>query len=154
MKLTPTSTIEAPDGFVFDALLDFANPRADLPQNAEVKRTDDLSEPGPGMSWRIILDLRGRRREIELELVDCTRPERMIFEGASPGLSIYCTAVLTVPEPRTTRIDFDLDLKPQNLASRMLVHSLKLAKYQITRRLENRLRVFFATIEARARSET
>ena len=150
MKLTPTCTVEAPIGRVFDALLDFANPRNRLPQNAEVVRTDTLAAPGPGMSWQMTIDLRGHRREVRIELADWTPPERLRFEAASPGLAIYCTAVLSATAPDRTRVDFDLDLKPDSLSSRLLVNSLKLAKYQITRRLETRLTGVLGAIVTRA----
>ncbi|MCA0922791.1 SRPBCC family protein [Pseudooceanicola nanhaiensis] len=155
MRLTTKNTIDAPAEMVFDSILNFAGARRDaVPEGARVARTDRLEQPGPGMTWELVFDLLGQRREMHLRLLSCDRPGRMEFKGTSPGLDIECTAQLSSPEAGRTVLALVIDIKPQNLSARILVQSLKLAKYQVSRRIEDKLGGFCRGIEARAKQGT
>lgn len=153
MKLTPSREIAAPLDATFDGLLHIAARQgAGASPGAWSVRTDTLSEPGAGMSWHLYFDLRGHRREADLQLTESTRPQRMCFEGRSPGLDIQCTANLVALAPARTRLDLEIHLRPLGLSGRLFVQSLKLAKYRITKRLEQRLGGVMAAIENRSGS--
>lgn len=77
MNFSAREDIEAPIEFVFGRVSDFeALERRALRRGAEVERTDKLSEPGPGMGWRMAFTLRGKRRKMKVEMVsyDLNRP--------------------------------------------------------------------------------
>ena len=68
MQFSTKEDIEAPIAEVFDMLYEFESfERAAMRRGAEVRRVDDLAAPGVGMMWQAVFDLRGKRREVELE---------------------------------------------------------------------------------------
>ncbi|UWR22830.1 SRPBCC family protein [Sulfitobacter sp. S190] len=150
MKFSTKEDIEAPIDAVFDMLSEFENfERSAMRRGAEVQRVDTLSAPGVGMMWQVVFDLRGKKRDLEIELITYDRPGEMVFECTSQGLmclmSIECMAL----SRSRTRAMIALDIKPLNLSARLLVQSLKLAKTSLTKKYKLRVAEYAKTLEDR-----
>ncbi len=151
MKFVAKDDIEAPIEFVFEQVSDFGGfERSAMRRGAEIRRKDTLTAPGEGMNWEASFDLRGRRRELDVTLVKYDPPNEMRFEAVSPGLNVECWIELIALSRKRTRLKLHADLKPQNLSARLLVQSLKLAKTNLTKRLQIRLTDYAQGIQERA----
>ncbi|QUJ75829.1 SRPBCC family protein [Sulfitobacter albidus] len=150
MKFSTKEDIEAPIDAVFDMLCDFEMfERAAMRRGAEVQRTDTRTQPGVGMGWRAAFALRGKQREVDIELVTFERPSEMIYECRSQGLMTFMTLELVALSRNRTRVLVALDIKPLNLSARLLVQSLKLAKTSLTKKYKMRVAEFAKTLEER-----
>jgi len=154
MKFVAKDDIEAPIDFVFAEVSDFEGlQRAAIRRGAKVTRTDARDTPGPGMSWDAAFDLRGRRREAKITLVDYDPPNGLRGKAESDGLQSECWVELIALSPQRTRMKLHVELKPQTLSARLLVQSLKLAKGSLTKRLNLRVADYAAGIAQRARRQ-
>lgn len=150
MKFSTKEDIEAPIDAVFKMLCDFETyERAAMRRGAEVQRTDTRTSPGAGMGWRGTFNLRGKRREVDIEMITFDSPNEMAFECSSQGLlTLVSTEVVALSKNRT-RILMSVDIKPLNLSARLLVQSLKLAKTSLTKKYKLRTAEFVKSLEER-----
>ncbi|HSG33189.1 MAG TPA: hypothetical protein VLA37_01545 [Sphingomonadaceae bacterium] len=123
--------------------------RAAMRRGAEVQRTDTKNVPGVGMGWRASFPLRGKRRQVDIELVTYDCPTEMVFECRSPNLIAMLTVELVALSRSRTRIMVSTDIKPLNLSARLLVQSLKLAKTSLTKKYKLRIAEFAKSLEDR-----
>lgn len=141
MKFSTREDIEAPIAFVFAQLSDFeALERAAMRRGAEVIRLDRRPEPGPGMAWSIDFRWRGRDRKL---LVDLRRyePDIALQSAAeSTGYNAVLDLSFAAMSRQRTRIGVEIDLRPRNLSSRLILQSMKLGKATLDRKLKNRVR--------------
>jgi uncharacterized protein YndB with AHSA1/START domain len=150
MKFSTKEDIEAPIEAVFEMLCDFEiYERAAMRRGAEVQRTDSLTKPGVGMGWRGMFNLRGKRREVEIEMITFDRPEEIVLECQSPGLLTMMNIELVALSKNRTRLMIAFDIKPLNLSARLLVQSLKLAKASLTKKFKLRIAEFAKSLEER-----
>jgi carbon monoxide dehydrogenase subunit G len=150
MKLSTRDDIEAPIAFVFEHLTDFeAWERAALRRGAEVQRTDRLAAPGPGLSWEVAFDFRGRRRELDLRLDRMEPPVRLVFSGVGPNSEGTLDIELIELAARRTRVAVRLEVKPRTLVARLFLQSLKLAKARVEGRFKSRVAQLAAEIADR-----
>jgi len=140
MKFSTKEDVEAPIDAVFDMLSDFEGyERAAMRRGADVQRVDSLTQPGVGMTWQAAFDLRGKRREIELEMVTYDRPSEIVLESTSPGLIGEVSFELMPLSRSSTRILVQTEIKPLNLSARLMVQSMKLAKGSLTKKYKQRI---------------
>jgi carbon monoxide dehydrogenase subunit G len=152
MKFSTNEDIEAPIEAVFDMLSDFEHfERAALRRGAEVQRVDEMTVPGPGMTWDAVFELRGKRRELQLEMVTYDRPNEMVLESTSPGMLGQMSFELIALSRGRTRVKVELEVKPLNLSARLLVQSLKLAKKKLAQRYKLRIAEYAKGMEDRYR---
>jgi hypothetical protein len=150
MKFSTREDIEAPIEAVFEMLCDFDSfERAAMRRGAEVQRLDDMRTPGVGMTWAAVFQLRGKRREIELEMVTFDRPSDIVLESTSPGLIGQMRFELMALSRSRTRVLVELEVKPLNLSARLMVQSMKLAKGALTKRYKLRVGEFAKGMEER-----
>lgn len=123
--------------------------RAAIRRGAEVVRLREPHPPGPGLMWRASFDLRGRRREVDIELVEQDRPNLLRLETHSAGLDGEVRAELIALSPRRTRLTLTYRLDPRTLSAKLLVQSLKLARTNLTKRLRLRVADFARQMEER-----
>lgn len=148
MIFTTKEDIEAPREHVFAAVSDFDRfERQALRRGAEVSRLDGLTAPSLGMTWHIAFRLRGKRREIEVELIEHDPPNRMIFESRSPNIAGQMIVDLVALSRNRTRLGLDIELKPKTLSARLLVQSMKLAKGNLNKRFKQRVAEFAKATE-------
>lgn len=150
MKLSTNEDINAPVEAVFDMFCDFeVFERAAVKRGAQVRRADSMTTPGPGMMWHAAFDLRGKRRQIEVEMVIFDRPSEILLESTSPGLLGTTTFEMTALSRDRTRVRVSLEIKPLTLSTRLLVQSLKLAKNSLTRKFKLRVAEHAKSMEDR-----
>ncbi len=150
MKFSTNEDIEAPVDAVFEMLCDFESfERSAMRRGAEVQRVDQLPVPGVGMTWQATFELRGKRREMELEIVTFDRPNEIVLESTSPGMLGTTTFELIALSRSRTRVRVELEIKPLTLSSRLLVQSLKLAKNSLGKKFKLRVADYAKTIEER-----
>jgi hypothetical protein len=152
MKLGTSGDIEAPIEFVFGQASDFtAIERAAMRRGAEVRRADGLTRNGPGMVWDTTFDLRGKTRQLRLELTEYSPPDGMVLALRSPSLTGSVTVDLVALSRGRTRFAMDVTLEPINLTGKLLVQSLKLARKTLKTRMDTRMATYGAEVERRYR---
>lgn len=150
MKLGTKEDIEAPIDFVFEQMTDFkAIERAAMRRGAEVQRVDKMSGKGIGMMWDAAFELRGKIREIQMELTEYDPPNGLVMSSRSTGLGGKLTVDLVALSKTRTRVTMNLELEPKNLSAKLLVQSLKLARKSIMSRLDDRMAAYSNEIERR-----
>lgn len=150
MKFSTKEDIDAPIDAVFEMLCEFDNfERAAMRRGAEVRRVDTKTEPGIGMKWEAAFDMRGKRREIEVEMVTFDQPTEICLESMSPGLLGTVSFELLALSRSRTRIAASLEIKPKTLSARLLVQSLKLAKTSLTKKFKRRVAEYAKDMEER-----
>ncbi|MGJ8626115.1 MAG: SRPBCC family protein [Sulfitobacter sp.] len=150
MKFSTKEDIEAPIATVFEMLCDFESfERSAMRRGAEVQRVDNLAVPGVGMMWNAVFDMRGKRRELQVEMVTFDRPNDIILESTSPGLIGKMSFELMALSRSRTRINVELEVKPLTLSARLLVQSMKLAKGTLTRKYKLRVAEYAKGMEER-----
>lgn len=150
MKFSTNEDIEAPIDVVFEMLCDFeAFERSAMRRGAEVQRVDQLKVPGVGMMWNAMFELRGKRREVQVEMVTFDRPNEIVLETTSSGISGSMTFELIALSRARTRVKVELNIKPLNLSARLLVQSLKLAKNSLTKKYKLRIAEYAKGLEDR-----
>lgn len=153
MKFSTKEDVEAPIDAVFSMMCDFESfERAAMRRGAEVQRTDTKTSPGVGMGWQTAFNLRGKRRQADLEMVTFDKPNEMVIECRSQGLLCLMTMELAALSKNRTRIMLSFDIKPLNLSARLLVQSLKLAKTSLTKKYKLRVSEFAKKLEDRYKS--
>ena len=150
MKFSAREDIEAPIDYVFGQLTDFqAFERSALRRGAEVQRIDTCTAPGVGMAWDVAFRLRGKMRDLQMELTDLDAPNGLVLSSRSPGMGGNLVVDLVALSRGRTRMSMDIELKPANLSSRLLVQSLKLARSNLTTRYKLRIAGFARDLEDR-----
>lgn len=150
MKFSTNEDIEAPLGEAFEMLCDFEMfERAAMRRGAEVQRLDQLAVPGVGMTWQATFELRGKRRELELEMITFDRPNEMVLESTSPGMLGTTTFEMIALSRSRTRLKVELEIKPLTLSARLLVQSLKLAKNSLGKKFKLRVAEYAKGMEDR-----
>lgn len=150
MKFSTREDIEAPIDFVFQQVTDFqAFERSALRRGAEVQRVDTKSGLGVGMAWDVAFKLRGKMRELQMELTSLDAPNCMVLSSRSPAMGGDMVLDLVALSKKRTRMSMEIELRPINLSSRLLVQSLKLARNSLTTRYKLRVAGFARELEDR-----
>lgn len=150
MKFSTKEDIEAPIAAVFDMLCDFESfERAAMRRGAEVQCVNRLSPAKVGMTWKAAFDLRGKRRDLNIELMTFDHPEEIVLESTSKGIIAHVTLELMALSRSQTRVQVGFEVKPQNLSARLLVQSLKLAKTSLSTKYKQRVAEYAKGMEDR-----
>lgn len=150
MKFSTKEDIDAPIDAVFGMLCEFESfERSAMRRGAEVQRVDSLVVPGVGMTWNTVFEMRGKRREMQIEMVTFDRPNDMLLETTSQGLIGLMSFELMALSRSRTRINVELEVKPLTLSARLLVQSMKLAKSSLTRKYKMRVAEYAKGMEER-----
>jgi hypothetical protein len=150
MKMNAREDVEAPIEFVYQQITDFqAFERRAMRRGAEVLRVDDLKADGPGMGWDITFMLRGKQREVQLELARLDPPNGLTMASRSPSMGGELVVDLVALSRNRTRMTVNIELVPKNLTARLLVQSMKLARKSLTRRLRKRVNEYAVELQDR-----
>lgn len=149
MKFSAREDISAPIEEVFALISDFDRlERAALRRGADIVRVDRLPLPGPGMAWTAEFSFRGKLRRVETELITWQPPESLAAHSTVAGLLGVSTIDLVRLSPRQTRVAVAVELRPQTIAARMLLQTLRLAKGQLSERFKSGVARYAREIEA------
>lgn len=155
MKFAAREDIEAPIDFVFAQVTDFATlERSAMRRGAEVQRVDDLEQPGPGMAWDAEFNLRGKRREVKIELTEYDPPNGVVVGSRSPNMGGRLVVDLVALSRGRTRLSLDLEMQPKTLAAKLVIQSMKLAKSNLTKRFKLRVADYAKDLEERYKSQS
>ncbi|NIZ11508.1 SRPBCC family protein [Pseudooceanicola sp. HF7] len=150
MKVVAKEDIEAPIQTVFTRLTDFRTfERSAIRRGASVKRIDGFDVPAKGVGWEVQFSLRGKRRDLQLEVVRFDPPEGLEISANSQGMRGQVIVQLVALSPTRTRLRIETEVKPQTLSARLLIQSLRLARANVHQRMQDRLAEFAASIEGR-----
>ncbi len=150
MKFSAREDVEAPINYVFEQLTDFQTfERSALRRGAEVQRVDSRKSNGVGMAWDVSFKLRGKMRDLQMELTNLDAPNGFVLSSRSPAMGGDMVVDLVPLSRNRTRMSMDIDLRPKNLSSRLLVQSLKLARSNLTSRYKLRIAGFARDLEDR-----
>jgi hypothetical protein len=101
------------------------------------------------MGWCAVFNLRGKRRQVDIEMITFEKPNELVLECKSPGLLTMMTTELVALSKNRTRVMISFDIKPLNLSARLLVQSFKLAKASMTKKFKLRVAEFAKSMEER-----
>lgn len=135
---------------LFAAISDFAQiERMLVRRGADVRRLDPAQEPGAGMAWEIGFDLRGKRRDMRMDVTQFDRPEKIVIlgEGESLGLTVEMTVIALTRSK--SRMIFEVEAKPRNMRARLMLQTAKLGKAQLDRKFADRVGAFLSDLSAR-----
>ena len=150
MKFSDREDIEAPIDWVWARVSDFeTHERAALRRGAEVERMGSIDPAAPGLAWKVGYEFRGRPRDTLLRLVAIDPPNGMRFASETGGITGDVTVDLVALAPHRTRVALGIELTPSTIPARLLVQSLRLAKTQLNRRFEDRMRTWAADLSRR-----
>lgn len=140
MKFSTQEVMETPVAEAFALLTDFDQlERAAMRRGADVRRVDELTQPGVGLAWEAIFDVRGRGRTASLKVVEYQPPQHVVVAFTSQGLQGETRLELIPLSQTRTRVMVSLDMRPATLPARLLIQSLKLAKPRLTQRYKERV---------------
>jgi hypothetical protein len=150
MKFSSNEDIEAPIDQVFAMLSEFeAYERSAIRRGIEVNRLQESAVGKAGLAWDARFTLRGKPRDIRLNLAGYDMPNAMRIDADSQGLESILTLDLLALSPGRTRMSVALNLAPKTLPARLLVQSLKLAKGNLTKRFKGKVADFARQMEDR-----
>ncbi len=143
MNLTTREDIDAPIGKVFEAVTDFERlERRLMRRGIDVLRDDACPPPNPGARWRLSADWRGKRYDIDAELMSIEMPDGFALEAHSSGLVCVGVVDLVALSKARTRLLVSLDIRATTFASRLLLHSLRFAGGSLSSRFRARVQEF------------
>lgn len=150
MQFTAQEDVAAPIEFVFEQLSDFQSfERSALRRGAEVQRVDSKADIGIGMKWDASFKLRGRKREVQVELTEFDPPTGMVVSSRSPNMGGHMTIDLVALSRGRTRMSLEVELNPKTLSARLMVQSLKLARSKLSKRFRERVAGYAEELEDR-----
>lgn len=154
MKFSTREDVEAPAHFVFEHMSDFQSyERQALRRGADVRRLDS----GPytvGSSWDVAFTFRGKDRKLRAKVEELSEPSILRVSTDSSGLDGQTVLEIVPLSPRRTRISASIEIKPKSLSARLMLHSLKLAKANLTNRFKRRVSDFGEELEARYQQQS
>ncbi len=154
MQFTSVQDINAPLDFVFAQLSDFdAFEAYAMRVGAQVERRDSLTQTGAGMIWNFIGELRGKVRDVDIELTGYRPPKSLKFQCRSPGVDADIRMQALALTRRQTRIKMAMDITPLNLSARLVMQSARLARTRLNRKYNHRLWEFANYIEGNYQRE-
>ena len=150
MHLSSRTDIEAPLGFVYEALADFEGwERAAMRRGADVGRTDKMRAPGLGMGWHVVFRFRGKERTVDIRLTQLEPEEKFSFTAKGRVIEGDLSIDLVSLAPKRTRLVMHTQVRPLTIAARLFLQSMKLAKGRVQTKLNGRLEQLSTELEAR-----
>ncbi|MEC7965544.1 MAG: SRPBCC domain-containing protein [Pseudomonadota bacterium] len=152
MNFSAKEDVDVSIDHVFAMMTDFSSfETAALRRGVEVQRQDMLSVPGVGMEWDLKFHYRGKLREVALRLVEFDPPNAIRFRGDGQGMAGKIDVDLVAMSPERTRISIDVELEANNLAARLVLQSLKLARTKMNKAFHTRVAAYATQLEDRFR---
>lgn len=140
MEFKSKEDLEAPIEKVFDLMADFdRHERSALRRGIEITRKDPNGAPGVGTTWEAQFKFRGKKRKADIRVVEFERPTQITVEAQIQGLGSRVEFSLVALSQSRTRLAMVAELKPSTLSARLLVQSFKLARGNISKRIDARM---------------
>lgn len=140
MKFAVKQDIEVPVAFAFAYLSDFdAWERSAMRRGAEVARTDQLRTPAAGMTWQAAFPYRGKLRKLDIRLTKMVAPNKLNLTAQSAAIEIELAVDLAEMSARRSRLHLTMEVIPRNLAARLFIQSMRLARTRMDRKFAQRV---------------
>ncbi|NOX38949.1 MAG: hypothetical protein GXP05_00070 [Alphaproteobacteria bacterium] len=104
---------------------------------AKTVRTDELTAPGPGMSWQTEVDFRGKPRKLQVELVDYDPPHSLNFMANSDRYKIEINVALSRSAAKWTDASLKLDVSAKSITGRITLQSARVKKKALQARFQS-----------------
>lgn len=154
MKFAVKQDVEAPIAFAFAHLADFeAWERSAMRRGAEVARTDQLVAPAAGMTWAAAFPYRGKVRKLDIRLTKMVTFNKLNFAAQSTAMEIELATDLTEMSAKRSRLNLTMEVMPRNLAARLFIQSMRLARTRMDRKFALRVAQIVAEIETAYRDQ-
>lgn len=151
MKFSAQQDVEAPIKDVFAAITRHdVYERAAMRRGADVVRKDGLGAVGVGACWHARFVLRGKERDLGVEVTTFTPPSDMVLTLRSRSVSGAVRFELFALSKTRTRMAIVTEIQPITMAARLFLQSLTLTKGALNKRYETRIMEFAAEIKARS----
>ena len=148
MQFTSVQDINAPLEFVFAQLSDFDACEAyAMRVGAQVERKDNLTRTGVGMIWNFVGELRGKTRDIDIELTSYSPPTALNLQCKSVGMEAFVIVQAMELTKKQTRMKMVVDITPLSIPARLIMQSARLAKRSLNRKFNHRIWEFANYIE-------
>ncbi|GAA6209440.1 SRPBCC family protein [Cognatishimia sp. WU-CL00825] len=150
MQFSAKEDLDVPIDDAFNLLSEYdVFERMAMRRGIEVVRNTDASEFGVGSSWKIDFDWRGKAIKMRAEIVTFERPERVVLDVKTQGLDIKIDFELVALSRKRTRLHLVTDIDARTLPMRLLVQSMKLARGNIDKKLQERFQSQCRNLEDR-----
>lgn len=145
--------IEAPIERVFCEITRFDHyERAAMRRGADVVRKDRLQDPGLGARWDTCFMLRGKARDLSIEVVTFEPHSDLVLVLNSSNVTGAVRFELFALSKTRTRLTVVTDVRPLTLAARVFLKSLNLSKSALNKRYGAKISEFGEEVEARAQT--
>lgn len=145
MRLAARTDLAADAATLYRALTDGAWLESEARRaGATVRRTAEAEGAaggaiGPGTTWEIDVEVRGRRRHLVSRVVAAEPGRLLSAAGEMAALASLVEVRLTALSPRLTRMAVVLELQPRTLPARLMIQTLRLGRSRLQARFERRL---------------
>jgi len=144
-EITLTEPVDAPAPAVFAQVSDFDDlARMLRGRGARVERLSDGAEGMP--AWRVRIAYRGVERDLRVDLVEQSAPERLRAVIASQEFSGAIDVTLAPAGPEASRLTVTGQATGKTLPARFLLQSLRLGQRRIATNLQGRLHRYGARV--------
>lgn len=151
MKFSNRVDVALPADRLFEQLTDLAAiERAALRKGVSMRRLDALNVLGAGMSWDVGFRMRGRMRQVIVDVTRYDPPARIDYAGTSTSFELTLVLEQTELSKSRTRLLTTLEVKPRTLGARLMLQSARLGRANLDRRFEDRVKAMLREIETRA----
>ena len=152
MKFSNRVDVALPADTLFAQLTDIpALEQAAMKKGVVMLRLDSLAEKGAGMSWDVGFRLRGKPRQMIVDVTRFEAPARIDYSGTSAGFQVTLVLEFTALAPRRSRMSTLFEIKPRTLGGRLLLQSARLGRANLDRRYDERIKSFLRDLESRHR---
>ncbi|WP_299948210.1 SRPBCC family protein [uncultured Ruegeria sp.] len=150
MQFSAQEDIEVPIDTVFTMVSDFERfERMALRRGIDVRRVSGSALPQAGTTWETEFKIRGKPRQITVEMTEFERPSLMRFQSSSKGMNGDTVVELLALSQRRTRFLVETSMGAKTLPARLLLQSLKLGQSRFRRQFQTRLSEFARELEER-----
>ena len=152
MKFSNRVDVALPADTLFAQLTDIpALEHAAMKKGVVMQRLDSLAEKGAGMSWDVGFRLRGKPRQMIVDVTRFEAPARIDYSGTSAGFEVTLVLEFIALAPRRSRMSTLFEIKPRTLGGRLLLQSARLGRANLDRRYDERIKSFLRDLESRHR---
>lgn len=150
MDFLAKDDIDVPIQDAFDLLSDYdVFERMAMRRGIEVHRHDQGERVSVGSSWTVDFQWRGKDIQMQAQIIEFEQPDKITLEAIMPGMDVLVTFDLVALSRKRTRLNLKLSVKAKTLPMRLLVQSLKLARGNIDKKLQERVESQCRNLEER-----
>ncbi|UZD90251.1 SRPBCC family protein [Cognatishimia activa] len=150
MEFTAREDVDVPIEDAFDLLSEYdVFERMAMRRGIEVQRHEPNAPIGVGTKWTVEFAWRGKDIPMRAEIIRFDRPDWIEIEAIMPGMDVTVSFELLALSKKRTRLHFKANSSAKTLPMRLLLQSLKLARSNIDKKLQERVKLQCRNLEER-----